>query len=273
MPGEPELVVAPLAGDLGRQLLVGLAVERPVVGDRQLLDQIERVGARSRRGCRGATRTRVGTPCEWRARTVGCPSRLVVPWRSAGRLARLRLAPEPAKRGRSLQERGQPWGVQAGGLAFAACGGRAAWPRRAWPRPRRPSLEPRPARLEPRPAAPRAPPGRRAALAAIAARRRTPRGSPGRGRPPSARPARAPGSRSPRAARSACGRPRSRPGPDRRTGGCWSAWLISSRATARRTAFDMGRWPAGATRPPGLPRPMPPPMTSAASSAQPPRQR
>ena len=43
MPAEPHPILAPMAVDLGRQLVVVLPVERPFVGDRDLLDEVDRI--------------------------------------------------------------------------------------------------------------------------------------------------------------------------------------------------------------------------------------
>ena len=43
LPDEEQAVIGPAAADLDQDLVVRRALERPVVGDHQLLDQIERV--------------------------------------------------------------------------------------------------------------------------------------------------------------------------------------------------------------------------------------
>jgi hypothetical protein len=46
VPAEPHAVLAPVAADLGRELIVVLPLKWPFVGNRDLLDQIQRIARR-----------------------------------------------------------------------------------------------------------------------------------------------------------------------------------------------------------------------------------
>ena len=45
VPAEPHPVLAPVTADLGRELVVVLPLEGPLVGDRDLLDEVEGIAA------------------------------------------------------------------------------------------------------------------------------------------------------------------------------------------------------------------------------------